>query len=188
MQQVELFLKGVREYDQLTGDTGPLVYPAVHVYIYSILYYLTDSGTSIQKAQIIFMGLYMLTLSIVFSCYRKVNAPPYLLIPLVLSKRIHSIFMLRLFNDAWAVLGFWLAVWFLQRKKWALASLAWSAGVGTKMTVLVAAPAVGAAIIQGAGLQDGIMIALVAVQVQVSNMITPFFHFLLWAMDANNRP
>ena len=157
MQQVRLFLKGERDYTKLEGDTGPLVYPALHVYIYSALYYLTDHGTSIQKAQHIFAALYICTLTLVISCYRKVGAPPYILGLLVLSKRLHSIFLLRLFNDAWAVLGLWASIWFFQRKRWLLGALAWSAGVGIKMTILLAAPAAGAIVIQGAGQQDGII-------------------------------
>jgi hypothetical protein len=57
MQQVSLFLSGERDYSNLKGDTGPLVYPAGHVYIYSGLYYLTDEGRNIKVAQCIFMLL-----------------------------------------------------------------------------------------------------------------------------------
>ncbi|KAL9106125.1 MAG: hypothetical protein Q9227_008825 [Pyrenula ochraceoflavens] len=59
MQQVSLFLSGERNYTKLQGDTGPLVYPALHVYIYSGLYHLTNHGTSILTAQLIFYILYL---------------------------------------------------------------------------------------------------------------------------------
>lgn len=36
MQEVEGFLDGERNYLNLRGDTGPLVYPAGFVYIYSV--------------------------------------------------------------------------------------------------------------------------------------------------------
>lgn len=36
MQEVEGFLHGERNYFNLRGDTGPLVYPAGFVYIYSV--------------------------------------------------------------------------------------------------------------------------------------------------------
>jgi hypothetical protein len=70
MQQVSLFLSGERDYSNLKGDTGPLVYPAGHVYIYSGLYYLTDEGRNIKVAQCIFMLLYLGTLAVVMQCYR----------------------------------------------------------------------------------------------------------------------
>ncbi|XP_033253665.1 lethal(2)neighbour of tid protein 2-like [Drosophila miranda] len=38
MQECEGFLNGTTNYALLRGDTGPLVYPAAFVYIYSALY------------------------------------------------------------------------------------------------------------------------------------------------------
>lgn len=167
MQQVRLFLDGERDYSLIKGDTGPLVYPAVHLYIYSALYRLTDGGSDILLAQWLFLGLYLVTLAVVFACYRRVNAPPWLFIPLVLSKRLHSIFLLRLFNDAWATLGLWVAIYFLQRRKWLLGALFWSFGLGVKMTILVTAPALAVILLQATPLRTAIAIGLAAGQVQV---------------------
>lgn len=36
MQEVKGFLDGERDYFNLRGDTGPLVYPAGFVYFYSV--------------------------------------------------------------------------------------------------------------------------------------------------------
>lgn len=41
-QEVKGVIDGERDYAMLRGDTGPLVYPAGFVYIYSALYYATD--------------------------------------------------------------------------------------------------------------------------------------------------
>lgn len=71
MQQVECFLNGTLEYSQISGDTGPVVYPAGHLYIYTFLYYLTSHGTNIYLAQYIFAGLYLVTLILVFRLYGK---------------------------------------------------------------------------------------------------------------------
>lgn len=65
-----MFLAGERDYTVIKGGTGPLVYPAAHVYIYSALYYVTDSGKNILLAQIIFGGVYLGSLSVVMACYR----------------------------------------------------------------------------------------------------------------------
>lgn len=70
MQQVSQYLAGERDYTLLKGDTGPLVYPAAHVYIYSALSYLTDNGRNIRLAQILFWALYLEVLSVVMACYR----------------------------------------------------------------------------------------------------------------------
>ncbi|KIW97919.1 uncharacterized protein Z519_01503 [Cladophialophora bantiana CBS 173.52] len=174
MAQVRMFLSGERNYAKITGPTGPLVYPALHLYIYSILYTLTDQGTNILRAQIIFAGLYLVTLAVVFACYRRVSAPPWLLIPLVLSKRMHSIFLLRLFNDCWATLGLWLAIYSMQRRKFGRAAIIWGLGLGVKMTLLLAAPAVGVIVLQALGTGEGLFTGLYVFVLHVV-MSLPFF-------------
>lgn len=76
MEQVAMFLAGERDYTVIKGGTGPLVYPAAHVYIYSALYYITDGGRNILLAQIIFGGLYLGSLSVVMACYRLAKVGP----------------------------------------------------------------------------------------------------------------
>ena len=71
MQQVSLYLVGERDYTLLKGDTGPLVYPAGHVYIYSALYWLTDGGERIDVAQWAFGVVYLGVLAIVMAVYVK---------------------------------------------------------------------------------------------------------------------
>ena len=71
MEQVALYLSGELDYVKLKGSTGPLVYPAGHVYIYSVLYKLTDQGRNIFTAQLVFTGVYLLTLGIVLAVYLK---------------------------------------------------------------------------------------------------------------------
>lgn len=70
MQQVAQYVSGERDYVLIKGDTGPLVYPAAHLYIYSALYYITDNGRNIELAQYVFGGLYLTVLSVVMACYR----------------------------------------------------------------------------------------------------------------------
>jgi alpha-1,3-mannosyltransferase len=154
MQQIQLFLDGEHHYGKIYGDTGPLVYPALHVYLYSALYYFTDHGTNIFKAQCIFALLYLITISFVISCYRRVGAPPWLLVPLVLSKRLHSIFLLRLFNDCWVTFFLWFSIWALQKKMWPLGAVSWAVGLGIKMTMLLAAPALTTILIQAIGIGE----------------------------------
>lgn len=71
MEQVEQFVTGERDYTVIKGGTGPLVYPAAHVYLYTGLYYMTDKGRNILLAQQIFAVLYMATLAVVMACYRR---------------------------------------------------------------------------------------------------------------------
>ena len=56
--KVNSVLQGKRDYKAIEGDTGPIVYPAGHLYAYSVLYWLSSYG-SIRAAQIIFGALYL---------------------------------------------------------------------------------------------------------------------------------
>lgn len=76
MQQIEIYLKGERDYKNIVGGTGPLVYPGAHVWIYTQLYRLTDKGRDVQRAQYIFALVYLATLALVFQCYRKAKVCP----------------------------------------------------------------------------------------------------------------
>ncbi|KAM0716950.1 hypothetical protein Q7P37_006802 [Cladosporium fusiforme] len=167
MQQVSLYLSGELDYTKLVGDTGPLVYPAAHVYIYRLLYHITGEGADIRLAQYIFVGLYIATLALVLSCYRTAGVPPWVMPLLTLSKRLHSIFLLRLFNDGFAAFFLFAAILCYQRKWWTVGSLAFSLGLGVKMSLLLALPAVGVVLWLGAGRDRALKQAALMGQVQV---------------------
>uniref|UniRef100_A0A182WJU7 dolichyl-P-Man:Man5GlcNAc2-PP-dolichol alpha-1,3-mannosyltransferase n=1 Tax=Anopheles minimus TaxID=112268 RepID=A0A182WJU7_9DIPT len=125
-------------------DTGPLVYPAGFVYIYSALYFLTSHGTNIRLAQYVFVGLYLLQLVLVLRLYCKSRKiPPYVMaITIFTSYRIHSIYVLRLFNDPIAILFLYAALNAFIDGRWTLGSVMLSLGVSVKMNILLFAPAI----------------------------------------------
>lgn len=69
MEQISQIVSGERDYTRIRGGTGPLVYPAAHVYIYTGLYHLTGEGKDILLAQQLFAVVYMATLAVVMTCY-----------------------------------------------------------------------------------------------------------------------
>ena len=71
MEHIELYVNGETDYTKITGATGPLVYPAAHVYIYWALYYITDKGRNILLAQRLFGVLYLATIAVAMACYRR---------------------------------------------------------------------------------------------------------------------
>ncbi len=71
MQEVEGVMSGQYNYAELKGDTGPLVYPAGFVYLYSVLHWVTDNGTNIRRAQYLFVALYVVFTAIVALIYAK---------------------------------------------------------------------------------------------------------------------
>ncbi|KAG2177397.1 hypothetical protein INT44_007908 [Umbelopsis vinacea] len=144
MQEVGGFLAGERDYSKLKGDTGPLVYPAGFVWVYRALYHVTDKGTNIRRAQYIFAGLYLATQYVVFSIYRaSKRVPPFLLVMLCLSKRLHSIYVLRCFNDPVAMFLLYCAILAMIHKQYRVASILFSLGVSVKMNILLFFPAFG---------------------------------------------
>ena len=123
MIQIEVYLKGERDYSQIYGPTGPLVlrvlrsfshkrvltcrglcrYPAGHVYIYRALHSLTSAGKDVRLAQYIFGALYILSLLLTCCVYWVSGRQNWVIGLLATSKRLHSIYVLRLFNDCWSV-------------------------------------------------------------------------------------
>ncbi|XP_060532947.1 lethal(2)neighbour of tid protein [Cylas formicarius] len=142
MQEVEGFLNGTLDYEYLKGDTGPLVYPAGFVYVYAALYYATSHGKNIYLAQYIFLVLYLIQTVLIHRIYRKTaKVPPYaLVLATFTSYRIHSIFVLRLFNDPIAVLLFYVGLNFFISDRWILGSVFYSLAVSVKMNILLYAP------------------------------------------------
>ncbi|KAJ3426938.1 alpha-13-mannosyltransferase [Anaeramoeba flamelloides] len=194
------------DYTKLRGGTGPLVYPAGFVWLYGLLYKLTDSGLNIKRAQYIFIGFYMVFIFIVLNLYAivieqnsnnkdkvkgekeqnnqnksknksknknknknknnkkqqngkkqekeqvkekrsnvsslltKFEFQPWILLCLAFSRRIHSIFVLRLFNDPLAMLLFYFSVYLMIKNRWWVGCFVYSLAVSIKMNIFLFAP------------------------------------------------
>ncbi|CAN0539448.1 unnamed protein product, partial [Ectocarpus sp. 12 AP-2014] len=154
MQEVKGFLDGERNYLNLRGDTGPLVYPAGFVYAYSLLYWVTDRGEDIFTAQYIFMGVYVSLMVMVLSIYRRAGSgamPLWSILLVCTSRRVHSIFVLRLFNDAVAMWLLYGAVYLFLLNRWRLGCVSYSMAVGVKMNILLFAPGLLLLLVQANG-------------------------------------
>ncbi|KAJ7977544.1 Dol-P-Man:Man(5)GlcNAc(2)-PP-Dol alpha-1,3-mannosyltransferase [Quillaja saponaria] len=139
MSQVSGFLGGERDYRNLKGDTGPLVYPAGFLYIYSAIQHVTTG--EVYPAQILFGVLYIVNLAIVLVIYVKTDVLPWWALGLLsLSKRVHSIFVLRLFNDCFAMTLLHASIVSLLYRRWHLGLIIFSGAVSVKMNVLLYAP------------------------------------------------
>jgi alpha-1,3-mannosyltransferase len=182
MQEVEGWLGGELDYTKLRGSTGPLVYPAGFVYLYAALRWLVGGGgrgaVAIGLAQWIFFGLYLCVLAIVLRVYALASSasarggagafPPWVVLLLPLSKRLHSLFFLRLFNDCWSAGLLWAALALLARGSWAVGVLAWSLAVSIKMNGLLWLPALGLLLLRNVGVARTAALLAAAVALQAA--------------------
>jgi alpha-1,3-mannosyltransferase len=88
---------------------------------------------------------------VVFKIYRLTDAPGWLLGLCVLSKRVHSIFMLRLFNDGLAQLMLYMSLLLLLQGKHTRASIIYSCSIGMKLQPLFYCPAFGLCLVLAGG-------------------------------------
>lgn len=162
MQEVSMWQEGQLDYTKIYGGTGPLVYPAGFLYIYAFFKWLTDNGTNIAKGQVLFSMLYIINQAIVLSIYHVIGTQVIgdcksrqettlqrshtiwswriAMAILCFSKRIHSIFILRLFNDGVCMLLFYVSCLLFMKSRWRIGCVFFSLAVSVKMNVLLFAP------------------------------------------------
>ncbi len=157
MQEVSMWQDGELDYMKIRGGTGPLVYPAGFLYLYGMLKWLTGGGYEILTGQYCFCVLYIINAGIVLSIYTLIGREisgryeasksnsiiwswRIAMTSTCLSKRIHSIFVLRLFNDAPCMMLFYLSAFLFAKSKWRIGCVFFSLAVSIKMNVLLFAP------------------------------------------------
>ena len=155
------------DYTKLKGDTGALVYPAGFVWLYTVFYKLfqwdyvhftteyPESRKNISgydertirptgrmySIQIMHMFLYLIVIALLFRIYRRTKQiSPYVFPLVILSRRVHSIFVLGFFNDCFALFFFLLSLDRFTVDKWFLGCIFYSLAVSIKMNILLFAP------------------------------------------------
>ena len=149
MQQIEQIKNGERDYYNVRGITGPLVYPAGYVYVFSALHSAVNGGgareatsaSAIASAQWIFLSILIANIIIIaYTCIRYLGVPKFYFLFLVFSKRMWSLTLLRLFNDLPAMLIAHLALLAFSHEKLLMGCTLYSLAVSCKMNVLLMAP------------------------------------------------
>eukprot|EP01079_Euglenida_sp_SAG-EU17-18_P004104 gene4104-747_t len=209
MQEVEGYLHGERDYTQLRGETGPLVYPAGFLYVYSAFYNMFDQvpvpqvhqgvslsralGADVAAAQRVFGALFLVHMGLVYRHARTFalpNLPPKALQPpnmlyskgstmrwsmflLGVSRRIYSIFVLRMFNDGLAMCLVYLAIDLFTMDLWTFGCVAFSLALSVKMNVLLMLPGLLLLLVRRKGLIRAVALIGVIVATQVG-LAAPF--------------
>lgn len=154
LAQKNAVLAGELDYSKIHGPQGPLVYPAGHVWLYAIIDSICQG--SVEAAQRLFAVMYVLDVYVVARIYRATffpsrTFPPILLALLALSKRAHSVFALRLFNDGPCALLSHAAVLLFVQSRDTAACVVYSLACSVKMSALLYAPAVYVGVQRGEG-------------------------------------
>eukprot|EP00937_MAST-01D_sp_MAST-1D-sp2_P000831 g831.t1 len=154
--------RGVWDYAELRGETGPLVYPAGFVYLYGALRWLGGGdGSDVRAMQWVFAGVYVATQALVVAVYARARPrgmPPWALLLLCVSKRMHSLYVLRLFNDCWAMLLLYAALFVFTRARprWYAGCALFSLAVAVKANVLLFAPGLAVLLTEALGLHGAL--------------------------------
>ena len=165
-------------------------YPALHLWIYTAFHEFLPAQDRVRAAQYIFLGIYLSTFLLIASIYflagrRGRHVPQILLVPLTLSKRAHSVYLLRLFNDPLAMSLLYSSVVALMlggRAGWRIGAILWrcanpqlgggadsSLALGVKMNILLFLPGLLVLAAQHRGLFGSIEMATLIASVQVSH-------------------
>ena len=166
MDEVEGVINGTYDYSQLKGDTGPLVYPAGFVYIFMGFYYATAHGKDIFLAQHMFIVVYLLTLFTAASLYCRTRVQPWIMALLSVTYRIHSIFVLRLFNDPFAMLLVYAAVHAYISRRHIFGTVLFSVALSVKMNILLFAPGLAVVLVMNTGWPKSMALGVLTVAIQ----------------------
>lgn len=158
MQEVEgPIVHGEWNYANIRGETGPIAYPAGFVWLYTGLRAAAGGdGSNVRIAQWIFAGVYVFTQAVVFLIYARARPkamPPVALALLCISKRMHSIYVLRLFNDCWAMLFLYLSLLLFTCHRWRFGCALFSVAVSIKMNIFLFAPALFLLLLKSCGMK-----------------------------------
>ncbi len=186
IDQVRCYVLGERDYTEIRGENGPLVYPAGFLYVYRAIFALVGgleeakTPAGIALAQWVYAGLYVVNQTIVFAVYAACEMiPPWAYVMLCLSKRVHSLFPLRMFNDCVVMVFVYTAVMLLQRRRWVIGGVFLSLGVSVKMSVLLMVP--GFLVLLAGGTSFGTTVFALAMMVGVQIALgAPFLLTYPW--------
>lgn len=103
LQQIDKVNAGELDYANIYGDSGPIVYPAGFITVYQYIQWLC--GDDVKEAQYVFGYCFTATVALACFVYAQIwDLLPWPIYLFLASRRLLSIYVLRLFNDCWTTL------------------------------------------------------------------------------------
>jgi len=112
--------------------------------------------------------LYLISLMLSLVLYYRARMPNWTILFLPLSKRLHSIFVLRLFNDCWTTIIMQASILAFSASHDMLGVTLYSLALSVKMSILLYLPAVGLLLLKRRGLLQAILHGGVIILIQLS--------------------
>lgn len=196
IDHARLYMSGIKDYTLFPGDNGPTNRPALHIYVCRFLAYVAQYGANVVLAQVFFAFLYVFNLGLAMLCYKQAKVSVtkdthiqsmslaslikadalfqvsnYVFPMLCLSKRLHSIYVLRCFDDGFTVMFLFLAIYQYQHKNWTAGTLCFACGLAVDMNLICALPAVAVILGQAIGLWGALIQISNLLQIQVTALM-----------------
>lgn len=103
LQQIDKVNAGELNYANIYGDSGPIVYPAGFVTVYQYIQWLC--GDNVEQAQYVFGYCFTATVALACFVYAQIwDLAPWPIYLFLASRRLLSIYVLRMFNDCWTTI------------------------------------------------------------------------------------
>jgi len=124
-----------------------------------------------RLAQQVYGVLYIISQILAIALYASsCDVPNWMLVVLPLSKRLHSIYLLRMFNDCWAMPILLSSVFMYARGQYTVGSVLFSAALSVKMNIVLYLPALIVLLVKSSGIFVTIrhLCIILAVQIAVA--------------------
>jgi alpha-1,3-mannosyltransferase len=188
-QQVQKWNDGICNYKDIWGTTGPLVYPAVHIWIFWLIGLVAKDDFT---AQLIFMLIQLTMTWFVYRILEKTSPEPWLDATFFyFTVRGRNVFVNGLFNDGismiFVYLGYSLLVQYPLRTRaiWMRVIFAFSLAAGIKMSALLHAPGLLVVAIYDLGLKDTAIASIPSIFVHLL-LAWPFLRCNAWSYLHNS--
>ncbi|CAE7574839.1 ALG3 [Symbiodinium natans] len=172
MAEVDFVLAGQYDYQEITSPNGPIAYPAGFVWFYGALRW---ARLEVRQVQALFAVIYLGMMVVLHQIYHHAGAPLWVFALCVLSKRVHSVFVLRLFNDAVAQFFCYAALLLFLQRRHLMCSLSYSLAVSIKMQPLLICPVVGLCLVASGGWSHALLCIACMLALQLV-LAVPFLH------------
>lgn len=172
-EQSEIYLKHTSDYSKLIGDTGPIQYPALSLYIYSFFNLVTGYNITKEFMSDVHIVIDMVRMWLLVKIYKtairdtRFNKNMFMMALLFLQAKYKFVGVTRQFNDCFMMLFCLLAIRAWQHRHLMLSTFLFAIAINIKMSSLLLIPGYLLTVAFDCGILKSLMslVAMAALQV-----------------------